>query len=454
MKLIGTSLAFLVAGALVISLISCCTISAAEAQPPEWEEGDAWAAGFEIDLGAEYGEQISQIEDLLNEMNVELNNFDVDGIASFWILFEVTDATSDQYVLTAVLAQKLVFSADIEITGELPAEGIYPAAQEIPTEQRTISFDGSIDYALVVRGDITMERETLAIQEIDLDIKCSAIVNIDINNLPEFDYDFEQTTITYQDIDTEVTFDLDLGLNVEFDPALDIFQFPFDTGDVWTAESNATISGTIDGILDASGLPPEAVEDIFNSDVLIENGITDFPIEFDKLVIETEDGPQINNGIIEEFSGPVVINMECIGEKLTTIPNYGTVTVYELEVNDEWNFMYSSDIEFLTSIDINIDDIMEEMDLEMPVEVPGDLMAPLEETSLEMGSSDPDTAESQISSIEEYQGSISGEAESGTAGSNDGMSDFFFKPPYFGFILVALVIVIVVSAMYAGIRRK
>lgn len=454
MKLIRTSLALLVAGALVISLIACCGISAAEAQPPEWEEGDAWAAGFEVDLGGEYGEQISQIEELLNEMDVELNNFDVDGTASFWILFEVTDVTSEQYVLSGVLAQKLVFSANIEVTGELPAEGSYTGAQEIPTEQKTVSFDGSIDYALVIRGDITMEKETLAIKNVDLDVKCSAIVDLEINNLPEFNNDFEQTTISYQDADTEITFDLDLAINVVFDPALDIFQFPFDTGDTWTAESNATISGTVEGIFDASGLPPEVMEDIFETDFLIENGVTDFPIIFDELVIQAEDGPQINNGIIEEFSGPVVIDMACNGKKLTTIPNYGTVTVYELEVNEEWCFLYSSDIEFLTSIDINIDDIMEEMDLEMPVGVPEELMTPLEENSLEMGSSDPGTAKSQISTIEEFQGSISEEAESGTSESGDAMNDFFFKAPYFGFILVALVIVIVVSALYAGIRRK
>jgi len=442
------------AGLMTLSLLLCCGGSAAQAGPPDWEEGDAWAAGFDMDLGAEFAEQITGIEEMLqNTADMELDDFDVDGSASFWIVFEITEVTAENYVLSAEMAQRLMISADVQVTGDLPAEGTYSGTEQMEMEQKTISLEAMVDYALVVSGEMVMEKETLAIETIDLVIRCSLLSDVEMTNFPSFEYDYDQTIISYQDVDMNVELDLEIAIDIEFDPALDVFQFPFDTGDTWTVESNGTLEGTIDGVLDASGLPPEATQDLFDSEVLIENGITDFPIEFDTLVIDEDDGPQINNGIIEQISGPIEFDMACVGTTAITIPDYGDVQAYILEVNDEWRFFYSGEMEFLTSMEMDIDDVMEEMEIEIPFDIPEEFMNPSEDMSMEMGSADPDVAKGGIDDIIEYQEGISEEANSEANGGDESLNDFFFMSPYFGFIIVALVIVIVVAAVYAGVRR-
>ncbi len=450
MNLKATIPAALLAGLMVLSIFASCSGATAEATPPTWEEGDAWATGFERDLGAEFADEISNIEQLFQNMaEIELEEFEADGNVEMYVVFEVSEETSTHYTLTADMGQKLLFSLEIEVTAMLPDEGTYET--EPSMSEKTIALDVSIDYALWTHAEILIEKDTMAIESISIEVHGSAIIEASITNFPSFLIE-ETESISYENIDVWIGVDVDVAVNINFDPVLDIFQFPFDVGDEWTVSSEATISGTIDGSLDATGLPPEATEDLFNDDVMVANGITDFPIELDQLVIDEGDGPQITNGVFESQTVPIEFNLSCVESNLVTLPNYGPVQIYILETEDGQRFKYSSDVKFMTSMDIDFADLFGEMGSEMPFEIPED-MEFMEESDMTIGSVDVTTAQSSISEIADYQGGVSEGAEDGPSGDND-VNDFFFKEPYFGIIILVLVVVIVISVAFAAMKRK
>jgi hypothetical protein len=266
------------------------------------------------------------------------------------------------------------------------------------------------------------------------------------------DYTEGTQTVNYENMDVWMSADIDITVEMDFSPALDIFEFPFDTGDDWTVESNMTISGTIDGTIDATGLPDEATEEMFMDEVMIENGITGFPIDLGQLSVDEEDGPQITNGVIQAETVPIEMDMACVGTNLVTLPNYGQVQVYILETGDGERFRYSPDVKFLTSIEMDFEEMFGDMGEDMPFEMPED-MEFMDEDDMTMGSVDVDIAKNNINEIADYQGGVSQETNDGPSGGDDA-SDFFFKEPYFGIIIMVLVVVIVVSVVFAAVKRK
>ena len=448
MNMKATIPAALLAGLMVLSIFACCSGAAAEATPPTWEEGDAWATGFERDLGAEFADEISNIEQAFQGLaEIELEEFEADGNVEMYVVFEVSEETSTYYTLTADMGQKLLFSLEIEVTAMLPDEGTYET--EPSMSEKTIALDVSIDYALWTHAEILVEKNTMAIESINIEVHGSAVIEASITNFPIFLIE-ETESISYENIDIWMSVDVDVAVNINFDPALDIFQFPFDVGDEWTVESTATITGTLDGFVHATGLPEEATQELFNNDVMVANGITGFPIEFDQLIIDEEDGPQVTNGIMEAQTVPIEFDMECVGANLITLPNYGQVHVYILEVEGGQRFNYSSDVKFMTSMDVDFAELFGEMgtDFDLPVDM--DFM---EESDTTIGSVEVATAQNSISEIAEYQGGVSEEAENDPNDSGD-VNDFFFKEPYFGIIILVLVAVIVISVAFAAIKRK
>jgi len=448
MNLKATIPAALLAGLMVLSIFACCSGATAEATPPTWEEGDAWATGFERDLGAEFADEIANIEQAFQGLaEIELEEFEADGNVEMYVVFEVSEETSTHYILTADMGQKLLFSLEIEVTAMLPDEGTYET--EPSMSEKTIALDVTIDYALWTHAEILVEKDTMAIDSISIEVHGSAIIEASITNFPSFLIE-ETESISYENIDVWMSVDVDVAVNIDFDPALDIFQFPFDVGDEWTVESTATITGTLDGFMDATGLPEEATQELFNNDIMVANLITGFPIEFDQLIIDEEDGPQVTNGVMEAQTVPIEFDMECVGVDLITLPNYGQVHVYILEMDGGQRFNYSSDVKFMTSMDVDFNELFGEMgtDFDLPVDM--DFM---EEFDTTIGSVEVATAQNGISEIAEYQGGVSEEADNGPGDSGDA-NDFFFKEPYFGMIILVLVAVIVISVAFAAIKRK
>jgi hypothetical protein len=438
---------------MVLSIFACCSSTSAEATSPSWEEGDAWAMGFARDLGAEYADEIldfeGQLENFTGSLGLEVNKFDADGNVEFYLVFEVTEDDGTYYTLTADMGQKLLFSLDVEVTGDMPKEGTYDSETDPEMEEKTISAEATFSYALWTHVDVQVVKSTMAIQSIDLEVHGSAVIDASVQNFPNIQTDWDETIVSYESMDIWMSMDVNIEINIDFEPALDIFQFPFDVGDEWLVASNATISGSVDGFIDATGLPPEAEDGIFSDDVMIANGVNSFPIELDQLVIDEEDGPQIANGQLETITEYIEFDVACVGSNLVTLPNYGAVNVYILEVGEE-RFYYSPDVKFMTSMDVDFEQLFGESGIDMPVDIPEGLM---DDSDTTIGSVDASTAKSNIQEIADYQGSISEEADDGP-GTGEDINDFFFKEPYFGIIIVVLVVVVVISVVFAAVKRK
>jgi hypothetical protein len=453
MNLKATIPTAILAGIMVLSIFACCSVASAEATPPSWEEGDAWAMGFAKDLGAEYADEILDLEEelgnLTETMGLEVDKFDADGNVEFYLVFEVTEDTGTYYTLTADMGQKLLFSLDVEVTGDMPKEGTYDFESEPEMEEKTISADITLKYALWTHADVQVDKSTMAIQSIDLEVHGSVVIDASVQNFPNEQNEGEETTMSYESMDVWMSVDVNIEISIDFEPALDVFQFPFNVGDEWHVESNATISGSVDGFIDATGLPPEAEDQIFSEDFLVANGVNGFPIELDQLVNDEGDGPQITNGQLEEITENIEFDVACVGSEMVTVPNYGMVNVYTLEVDGE-KFYYSPDVKFMTSMDVDFEQLFGESGMDIPVDIPEGLMEDGNDT---LGSLDASVAKTNIQEIADYQGSISEEAEDGPS-TGDDINDFFFKEPYFGIIIVVLVVVVVISVVFAAVRKK
>lgn len=436
---------------MAISMFASCTIAVAEATPPTWEEGDAWAMGFERDLGAEFADEISNIEQALQGLaDVELENFDADGNAAFYLVFEVTEETATNYILTGDMGQKLEFSLNVQLSAMLPDEGTYGFGDEPQMSEKTITVDASIDYALWVHAEAEILNPSMALESISIEIHGSAEVHASVENFPNIANDEGEMSVNYENMDIWIALDVDIAIDIDFEPALDIFQFPFDVGDAWTVMSNATISGTLDGYLDSTGLPAEATQELFSDPVMVANGITGFPIELDQLTIDEEDGPQISNGVLEPSTVPIEFDLACIGSDLVTLPNWGLVQVYTLETSDGERFRYSPDIKFMTNMEVDFEQLFGDMGADIPVDIP-DVTEFVDEDEMTMGSVSATTALSNIQEIADYQGSVIQGEDTSDGGD---MNDFFFKEPYFGIIILVLVVIVVISVVFVVVKRK
>jgi len=426
----------IIAGAtLLATLMVLCIFTtpvSAEAAP-EWEEGDGWAFGKEVDMEADLADTLEWGKgQLATALNGTVDTLTLEGKVAVYAAFEVTDVTEDEYVVSTRLGVQFMADAHVKVTAQLPNEGVYPfmgdpwSAEN--TSSKQVSVDLKVDFALVVEGTITLDKATLALKELDYDFKTSAYVSFVAKNIFSEDYDFlGNTTIDYQDYDVLIKMDVNLHALITFDPALNIYDFPLEDGDEWVVDSVANVSGEVSGFFDASGLPEEVEESIFESDIANMTGATEFPIDLGKLT--SEDG-RITNGALTPFDIPIHAEMECVGVE---------DGVYEIEMTtDEMTqtIYYSSNDDFLTSLGTD--------ELPIPDEVP------LPDDLVEIETMELAEANAAIDSIEEYESTVSAKA-SGSAGS---LASFFFDPPYLGLILIVVSVIVVAGVVFLVIKRK
>ncbi len=447
MKMRAIVPALLIAGLMIVSLFAVCGTAAADAGPPQWEEGDSWAMGKSIDLDANFADQIDELQQSLEQMQgVEVNQLQVDGQADFWLIFEVADVNDTHYTLTSSMGQKLIFSADVDVEAQIPAEGTYNYTETPDMVTKSISLSASIDYAMVVNAEASIQKDTMAVETVTLDIQGSAEVDFSADNIPLPEENNEQVTYTHESFDVNAVFDLDVTLNFEFTPALDIFDFPISVGEDWEVNSDVEMSGTIDGVLDVSGLPAEGEQEIFSDEVLQENGITSFPINFDQITVDEEEGPTINNGVISG-NGTVMEQFTCTEMTTITHPTLGQISAYVIQAESGGEFYYSPDANFMTSMGGGTD-ILDDMEIDMPISLPGDVGDDMEG---QIDSVDSETAQDEITDIADFQSSLSD--DTGSSSGGDDLNSFFFEPPYFGVILGVLVVFVIVAAVVAVVRK-
>jgi hypothetical protein len=433
------AVALLLAGVLLASPIVSATADA-----PIWHEGDKWAMGKEADIGALAGDA-SDLEDLLQSLGgLTLDRFDADGEAASWIVFEVVDVTSTDYNLSVSFGGKLNSEIHVQVSGEMPKAGTYGFSDinSLPKEQKTVELDVQEDFAVVFDGNVIFNKTDMAVKKMGYEFKASAVVSLDGTNIPTINATGGQTKIEYSNYNIDIKFDLTLEINMVFDPALNIYDFPLDFEDEWTVESTATVSGAVDGFLDATGLPAEMEQEMFTQELADQTGIADFPIEFDKLS-STGEGANIHDGIIESYDVPVYAEMACVEKIQMTVFGHGNVDVYVIEVNGGPDRLYySPGVQFFTSVGTDLSGI------ELPGGIPSGLTP---EAEMQMDTVESEQAEGGIASVATYQMQVS---EDAGQSSTDSGSNFFLDSPYVGIILIVVVILVVMIAVVLVARRK
>jgi len=417
------------------SVLAVPVVSAEGAQAPIWNEGDSWAMGKSVDLDQEFADQLNGLELVLeNAPNATVNEFNVQALASAWILFKVADVTTSEYNLQGQFAAKFAGEAHISVTMDMSKPGTYDW-YAIPTEPRTVAVDLTVDSAMVVDATVILQKDTAAVKSIQVDMMASALVEVYLTNIPEMTTSEGMTTIVYHDYHVKLTFDFHMTIHIAFDPSLDIFQFPINVGEEWDVNSNVTLTGTVGGFLDINGLPAEAEEEFFQNEVLQDANITSFPIDFAKII--KSDDPPISNGEIGPVTGEINAHMSCVSSETVTLPLHGLVTIYKILVNDSSNAIYySDDTHFLTSIEASSSDLVITV---LPFELP------LSDQMMQMDEVAPNTAEQQINEVSDYRSTIAGEV--------DGESSPFASFMLLAMILAAVLVIAIVLA-FLLIRKK
>jgi hypothetical protein len=418
---------------------------AAPAEAPEWNEGDRWAYGMEVDVDEALQQELENLTMMIDQflsdidgIEADLNDLNMAASSEAWILFEVTEANNEVYVLSMDMAAMVSINADISITAELPAEGTYDLDELINAERDPVTMSAGLDFTMIltVSVDITFDRETMALKSVESTLKLTVSMDLTAENLPLWlpelmngDYNESlggEIEVEYTDYDISADLEFNLAIDLEFVPALNLWDFPLDEGDEWNVSSNATVSGSMSGFLDVSGLPAEMEDALFMA-ISGDTGIDSFPIIFEDL--DLGDFP-FDGGVMEETTehiGP--IHLKCTDMFVVDDPYWNDITVYEINVvGTPLRFFYSPNVGFMSYFSMSMDEISDEMP----------------DGEVRMEAVDPDVAEDNIAEISERQGGV--EEEGGTLG-------FFTDPPYLGIILVAVIVVVVVAAVFL-IRKK
>jgi hypothetical protein len=408
------------------------------AEAPEWSVGDRWAFGADTDVGAEFDEILTNLTNMLEMTDEvdEVNEMSLSGGTEFWMLFEVTEVTDDENVMEMDMATSIALDATVSITADLPLAGTYNYSDDPVTALITVDADVGVDATLVVNVEVTYDKDTMAVKSVAIEATIRAEADFVANNLPQSDDDWMNMTetISYEDYDVHGELQVNFDMALEFDPGLNLYDFPLSLDEVWWSNFTATFSGHLTGFLDIQGLPEEMEENIFSEEFVNQTGISEFPIVFED--IGDMGAIPFDNGIIEEFVTPETLDMRmrCTDYFMVNDTFHGEIGVYEIQVGsgDSPLFIYYSDeVGFMASFALDT----EEMDLPEGI-VTADMTT--------MAAVDPDVAEDNIAEISDRQAAVD---------EDSGMLGFFTDAPYLGIILVAVIIVVVVAAVFL-IRKK
>lgn len=410
------------------------------AEAPEWNEGDRWGFGADTNVGAEFDDILTNLTNML-EMTDEVesvNEMSVSGGTEFWMLFEVTSVTDDEYVMEMDTAMSVTLNAALSVTADLSEEGTYNYTDDPDTVELTVEAEAGIDATMVINVEMTYDKDTMAVKSIVVDAKLRVDVDFVANNLPRSEDDWMNSTRTiwYEDYDVHGELQVNFDMALEFNPGLNLYDFPLSMDEVWWSNFTASFSGNLTGSLDIQGLPEEMEEKIFSEEFVDETGITEFPIIFEEIGDMGE--IPFDNGVIEPFTTPdeIDMRMRCTDYFIIDDEFHGEIDVYEIQVGsgDSPLFIYYSDeIGFMASMSMDTD----EMDPQIGQYIGADMTT--------MAAVDPSIAEDNIAEISDRQGEVDEE--------DGGMLGFFTDAPYLGMILVAVIVVVVVAAVFL-IRKK
>jgi hypothetical protein len=408
------------------------------AEAPEWSVGDRWAFGADTDVGAEFDEILINLTNMLEMTDEvdEVNDLSLSGGMEFWMLFEVTEVTDTEYVMDMSMATSVALDATVSITADLPVAGTYNYMDDPDTALITVDADVGVDATIVINVQVTYDKDTMAVKSMAIDATVRAEADFVANNIPQSEDDWMNSTRTvwYEDYDVHGELQVNFDMALEFDPGLNLYDFPLYMNDEWWSNFTASFSGHLTGFLDIQGLPDEMEQNIFSEGFVEQTGISEFPIVFED--IGDLGAIPFDNGVIEQFTTPeeLQLHMFCTDYFVMNDEFHGEIGVYEIRIgsiDSPVMFYYSDEVGFMASIAMDT----EGMDLPDGI-VTADMTT--------MSAVDPAVAEDHISEISDRQGQ---------ADEGGGMLGFFTEAPYLGIILVAVIVVVVVAAVFL-IRKK
>ncbi len=421
---------------LLVAFMPLASAEPASAPAPAWNQGDQWGYSSKLYLDPAETEITDTIDEAIIGMGGSIEKMVFNATMESYIYVKVTEVTADEYVLTAVFCSKMSAMADVKVKVLMPAEGTYDMGTDPPMENITIQVVLDTDYLVFQSTNITLDRTTLAIKNIDSFNMLKFNLDVEIDNMPSFDsmyYEGTSQTIKYEDYDISGEAAVFLNMTADFSPALNLYDFPLAVGEEWQANSMVTLNGDLSGMIDVQGLPEGTLEEISDADDEVE-----FPIDLGEYTGEFGEGLSMTNGTLDEVSEQINAELKCTGmlevaeEEVTN----GTIQIFEVSVNDgEMKFYYSPDLNFFHSVDATstlVTDNMGEIGDDLPIEIPTDQEA--------MMSMEYQPASETAQKIE----SISGYEVDGVENDSDPDSGL-------PFMFVGVVIVLAALAVVAGV---
>ncbi len=353
----------IITAVLLAGLLSFSIAGEGQAGAPQWEKGDKWSMGYETDLG----EMITTMLGALEESDEEFGSIDQDiqGKAGYFMIFEISEATDTQYTMDISTGGGVEIDGNAKITSQMPEEGTYSYDYddwdfEPPMVDKEVSIDLFLDVSLNVDGTAHFTKDDVQLQDLELVMSFEGDFDLEMLNFPETDYDYDEETeeeiiiVEYNDYDISGSVDIKVTLSMEFDPPLDIFNFPIEEGEEWVAESNMTVSGTYQGIIDVQGLP-----DLLKL-AMSEEGIS-FPMILEDLDTGNDD---LRDGVLEEQTVPISIPVACTGTEMITLADGSSSEAYIIEFTEEEEYYDEDDYPSNPEEYIPFDDDDEEYYLE------------------------------------------------------------------------------------------
>lgn len=354
----------------VILAIGVFAIPVHAADKPAWTQGDKWAMGMESEPPSQ--EQISEMEDAMKTIfNLSDLSMDLDGSGGMWITFEVTDVSDTEYTLHYSMALKNSVTEDYSVKAMMPEPGTYTPENFRNAERSMRSMEAHISTDLYVlgSGDTIVEKENMGVKSTTLNLEEKYVVDFSGKNLPSvgeygiFGY-FMLTTgidedtgngygtppmypplssydLKYEDMRMKLTQNLNLDLNISYNPPAVFIEFPLNDGNEWNVSSDVNITGTYSGTIDASGLPS-----MVKSMVTAGTG-QDFPIKIEKINTQS---PDFNNGTINS-DNEMDMALECDGTMQINDENGNAITVYRIHHAPTYDFSAPSPLYLLYSPD-------------------------------------------------------------------------------------------------------
>ncbi|MDW5563562.1 MAG: hypothetical protein SA339_10085 [Methanomassiliicoccus sp.] len=451
MNKMTSAAAVLVVGMLLAGmlLIPAGTVSASASS---LKVGDQWAMGKEVDYGSNITANENQLNDLLrSQVNMTIDKLKVDSKVAYYVLFEVTGETETTYSVTAKMAVRFATSANVEVTGSMPVAGSYSASDNpfAPsstvnkvTKTMTVSLDEKL--GMVLSATAIVEKASRAITNMTWTYKGAASVELDGKNIPDVNTSDGVQRISYKNYDVGMEMVAGMNLYMDFTPALDLLQMPVKQGETWyTNASTATVSGSINGHIDAHGLTDDQKALIFTEELANATGATDFPIDLRNL--NTTDG-KISNGQFGPYEYKVdPMKMRCLYGYIVRNVDDVDKQYMIIQVNDGAKFLYSPDAALMSGMYLSLDDT------QIPDLPEGtDYIMTILGNQVNLEPVDAQTASNNIASIESYTNKLTSDVDD----SGFNISDFFFKAPFLGTFFGIIAVISVGVIVFFAVRPR